>query len=280
MNVEEIFGDKVECALGFKRKNNPIARIFSHARYMDKHFGWLEDESKIGRSKGKHVKGHLYLAYLRLPEHIRRYVKWCDSCGVAKPRTELYFSPNLNNKDKLLCKCRNCSKGRECKETMKGINAVMSHGINSSLWSGKQGHHWEKFVPYTLDDLIKHLESGFQPGMHWGNYGQGGGKNGEEKWQIDHIKPRSLFRFLSPDDPQFLECWGLQNLRPLWAKDNAAKRDKYPYIIPESRQHLYPYKFEFDEDDDDNYESIDDYLSRIFLTENVKTDNKTTKEAS
>jgi hypothetical protein len=47
----------------------------------------------------------------------------------------------------------------------------------------------------TLGDLIAHLEARFRPGMSWE----------------------------TPDGPEFLVAWGLSNLQPLWAVENARK---------------------------------------------------------
>jgi hypothetical protein len=66
---------------------------------------------------------------------------------------------------------------------------------------------------YSVDDLIKHLESKFQPGMSWENYG---------KWEIDHIKPDSWFNYDSCRHPDFRESWKLENLRPYWEYLNAS----------------------------------------------------------
>ena len=80
--------------------------------------------------------------------------------------------------------------------------------------NSKRGRRWEELVGYTTDDLSKHLESRFQPGMTWANMG---------KWHIDHIRPQSSFTYTSTDDPEFRECWALKNLQPLWASDNLRK---------------------------------------------------------
>jgi hypothetical protein len=45
-------------------------------------------------------------------------------------------------------------------------------------------------------------------------------------WQIDHIKPISLFAITDINDPAFKECWSLENLRPLSSKANVLKRNK------------------------------------------------------
>lgn len=67
---------------------------------------------------------------------------------------------------------------------------------------------------YSLNELKIHLENKFTEGMSWENYG---------KWHVDHIKPVCSFKFSSIEDPSFKECWCLENLRPLWAKDNFKK---------------------------------------------------------
>ena len=68
------------------------------------------------------------------------------------------------------------------------------------------------------------LESRFQPGMDWDNYG------GIDGWSLDHIKPQAAFDFSSPDDPDFKECWALSNLQPMWFRENSSKNAKYQGI--------------------------------------------------
>ena len=80
----------------------------------------------------------------------------------------------------------------------------------------KNGKHWEDIVGYTVQDLVAHLESKFQNGMTWDNYGQ---------WHIDHIKPIARFNILEVGDDEFKMCWSLDNLQPLWAGDNIRKSD-------------------------------------------------------
>lgn len=76
----------------------------------------------------------------------------------------------------------------------------------------------------SLEELKKHLESKFYPNpetgevMGWDNYGVGG-------WEIDHIKPLSLFDLSKLDELK--DASNFSNLQPLWAKDNRRKSDKY-----------------------------------------------------
>lgn len=71
---------------------------------------------------------------------------------------------------------------------------------------------------YTIEELMKHLESLFTEGMTWDNYGE---------WHVDHIKPMASFEFTSTDDQGFKECWVLSNLQPLWRLDNLSKGTRY-----------------------------------------------------
>ncbi len=89
--------------------------------------------------------------------------------------------------------------------------------MRRSLKGNKNGWHWESLVNFTLQDLIAHLEPLFKFGMNWQNMG---------KWHIDHKRPISSFNFNSYNDPEFKECWALDNLQPLWAKENLIKGNK------------------------------------------------------
>lgn len=111
---------------------------------------------------------------------------------------------------------------RRKREPKFAIAARMSAGIYQALREGKAGRRWEHLVGYTLGDLIAHLERQFLNGMSWENYGE---------WHIDHIRPVSSFSYSSSDDPEFLDCWALTNLRPLWAEKNMQKSSKRVLLI-------------------------------------------------
>jgi len=97
------------------------------------------------------------------------------------------------------------------------LNHNMRVVIRKSLKGNKNGNHWELIVGYTLKDLKNHLESQFQDGMTWNNYG---------KWHIDHRIPISLFNIKNVKSKGFKKAWTLDNLQPLWAKENLSKYNK------------------------------------------------------
>jgi hypothetical protein len=68
----------------------------------------------------------------------------------------------------------------------------------------------------SIPELKIYLESKFQPGMNWENWGTRG-------WHIDHKKPLSAFDLTDPE--QLKQAVHYTNLQPLWAEDNIKKRD-------------------------------------------------------
>lgn len=99
------------------------------------------------------------------------------------------------------------------------ISAAMSHSVKGST---RGGTSWERLVGYDTATLKRHLERQFARGMSWSNYG---------RWHIDHIIPVAHFRIRSVKSEAFQACWSLSNLRPLWARDNIAKRAKRVHLL-------------------------------------------------
>ena len=93
--------------------------------------------------------------------------------------------------------------------------------IYQSLKGKKAGRRWETLVDYTLEDLIKHLEGQFDDKMNWDNYGS--------YWTVDHIKPKSLFKYTLPEDLEFKECWALKNLQSLEKTANLRKSNTFAF---------------------------------------------------
>ena len=81
----------------------------------------------------------------------------------------------------------------------------------------------------SLDELRQHIESKFQPGMTWDNWGRGPGT-----WQLDHIMPLSKFD-LTNRQHFILACHYL-NLQPLWSEVNSRKRAKHPDVFREEEE--------------------------------------------
>jgi hypothetical protein len=66
-------------------------------------------------------------------------------------------------------------------------------------------------------EFLKYIESKFQNGMTFDNYGKFG-------WHIDHIIPCSAFDLTKEEEQK--KCFHYTNLQPLWWRDNIIKSNK------------------------------------------------------
>lgn len=157
----------------------------------------------------------------------RETCKECRKLANGK-RNDYYRKYNLEHKEErrvtqniVRIKYDHNGRLRERRNSIPELRLSTNIGnlIRSSL--KKRGHYknrsWEQAVGYNVYDLKKHLEDLFKEGMNWSNYG---------KWHIDHIRPVASFKYSSCDDDEFKECWGINNLQPLWAEENLRKSDR------------------------------------------------------
>jgi hypothetical protein len=72
-------------------------------------------------------------------------------------------------------------------------------------------------LQYTPEQLIVHLEKQFTEGITWENYGE---------WHVDHKQPISSFNIQEMGDSEFMKCWSLENLQPMWGEENIRKSNK------------------------------------------------------
>ena len=155
-------------------------------------------------------KLHTSCKYCQL-QRKREYYQ--DNKQVLKEKRKHYYR---NNKAKVRkCESRYRKKRLKHDVKFKMIMRIRNH-LNQYLQDGKRFSSM-KYLGCTLDELKTHLESKFQDGMSWDNYGRDG-------WHIDHIYPLSKADLTSED-----ECFRVfhyTNLQPLWAIDNIKKSNK------------------------------------------------------
>ena len=80
----------------------------------------------------------------------------------------------------------------------------------------KYGHYFD-ILRYSPEELVVHLENQFTEGMEWDNYGE---------WHVDHRLPITSFKFKEVGDNEFMRCWELNNLQPMWGDENISKSNK------------------------------------------------------
>ena len=104
------------------------------------------------------------------------------------------------------------------------ISITIRNSVKRILKIHTKTGNTKDFVDYTPEQLKNHLESLWQVGMSWENYGLYG-------WHIDHMRPLASYNFIREDgtlnELEIKKATDLQNLQPLWAIDNLIKGAKY-----------------------------------------------------
>lgn len=90
--------------------------------------------------------------------------------------------------------------------------------IHHLVKDGYKSDKTEKLIGCSFDYFISYIESLFQEGMNWNNYGHFG-------WHIDHIRPCSSFDLTKESEQK--ECFNYKNMQPLWWQDNLKKSSKW-----------------------------------------------------
>lgn len=81
----------------------------------------------------------------------------------------------------------------------------------------EKNKHYFDILQYTPEELITHLELQFKDDMSWDNYGI---------WHVDHKSPITSFDIQEMGDKEFMSCWDLDNLQPMWGIENIRKSNK------------------------------------------------------
>ena len=233
-----------------RKKANALASYYRAKADPQKHSKILKQRRKRRKANPypdrKYAKKHRQELKATATDERIPPQKHCPNCHITKLSKE--FNKDRGMKDGLCSLCRDCQKiknkeyyyanheeqlkrirASHKKRTAQGYNIRrMRENPKLKLYShtslairrtikGKNNRKWEKLVGYTVEELRAHLESQFKDGMSWENYGY---------WHIEHKIPISVFNFDSPKQIDFKRCWELDNLQPMWAKENLSKGAK------------------------------------------------------
>jgi hypothetical protein len=148
-------------------------------------------------------------------EKLNEYVKtWYEQ--NKEHRKQYLKEYREKNIDKIREVKRNYERTRKSKDPLYKLINNFRTAIYQVLKENniqKNGHYFD-ILQYTPDELIFHLENQFKDGMTWDNYGE---------WHVDHIKAIASYNIQEIGDSEFMECWSLENLQPLWGEENIRK---------------------------------------------------------
>jgi molecular chaperone DnaK (HSP70) len=199
-------------------------------REISKKFNWSTFTiSRILKENGVSIKGsgRKFLGGKKIAdkkyrqknkEKIDNYVK--DWYEQNKEHRKQYLKEyRENNIDKIRETKRNYERTRKANDPIYKLINNFRTAIYQVLKENqvqKNGHYFD-ILKYSPENLIEHLENKFKDNMTWDNYGE---------WHVDHIKPISSFKITEIGDKEFMSCWSLENLQPLWGKENIRKSNK------------------------------------------------------
>ena len=106
------------------------------------------------------------------------------------------------------------------------IEESLRNRVRLTLKGVVKSDHTLSLLGCSIEEFRKHIESQFQEGMTWENYGKG-----HDGWHLDHIIPIAYFDLSDPEQQKL--CWNYRNFQPLWAEDNLKKKDKVPDNVEE-----------------------------------------------
>lgn len=150
---------------------------------------------------------------------------WCKECR-NKVCHDYYLNNNVLVKEKTnsYYHSHKVERNEWEKERLKvdvlfKLSKSLRHRLRRALHRNLQDKSFSavKDLGCSIEELKKHLEVQFKPGMSWSNWG-----NGIGKWNIDHIRP--LASASNEEELRVLSCY--KNLQPLWFLDNIKKGDK------------------------------------------------------
>jgi hypothetical protein len=123
------------------------------------------------------------------------------------------------NRDKIRQLRRNYEKTRKANDPLYKLISNFRTAIYQVLKENRVDKNQSYFdvLQYTPEQLIVHLEKQFTEGITWENYGE---------WHVDHKLPISSFNIQEMGDSEFMKCWSLENLQPMWGEENIRKSNK------------------------------------------------------
>lgn len=86
--------------------------------------------------------------------------------------------------------------------------------MNAALRGKNKAFGTNRTLGCSIESFKIYLESKFEPGMSWNNYGRNG-------WHIDHIMPCAIFDLTKPEHQK--RCFHFSNMQPMWAQNNVRK---------------------------------------------------------
>lgn len=170
---------------------------------------------------GREVATKKYFSKPETKERLKKnHKKWSEQ---NKEHLKKYIKEyRKNNVDKIRQIKRDYERNRKASDPLYKLISNFRTAIYQVLKESniEKNKHYFDILQYSPEELISHLESQFTDTMNWDNYGE---------WHVDHKLPITSFNIQEMGDEEFMKCWSLNNLQPMWGKENIVKGNKIIY---------------------------------------------------
>jgi predicted transcriptional regulator len=167
---------------------------------------------------GREVATKKYFSKPEVKERLKKnHKKWSEK--NKEHLTEYHKKWRTENVEKWRSTKRNYERNRKASDPLYKLISNFRTAIYTVLKENnitKFGHYFD-VLQYTPEELINYLEKQFKDDMTWDNYGV---------WHVDHKLPITSFDIREIGDEEFMKCWCLDNLQPMWGEENIRKSNK------------------------------------------------------
>jgi len=135
-------------------------------------------------------------------EHMRQWNR--ENRGLAAQRKREYYA---RDPERIKAQWRRAAARRKLdpnKKILGDLRKAMHRALKRH--SNKKFSRTVDILGCSIPSFRMYLESKFEPGMNWRNYGRRG-------WHIDHIMPCAIFDLSKPEHQK--RCFHFSNLQPL-----------------------------------------------------------------
>jgi hypothetical protein len=147
---------------------------------------------------------------LKNKDKFKEYVKKYNASEKARARKKAYRTSEQGHKVQ-----RAYHKEQKKNNPNYNLSKLLRARLNKVVKGESKKGSAVSDLGCTIDFLRTYIESLWQPGMSWDNYGE---------WHLDHDVPLASFDLTNREE--FLKANHYSNLQPLWAIDNLSKGAK------------------------------------------------------
>lgn len=192
-----------------KERNNKNSKKYYQSN-RDDIIKRITDNKKSKYGRRKYLKS--------ISNELSDVEKLCIKCEEVKNKNR--FSKDSSKKDGLRSQCKKCvniyQKERKKVDPLFKLSTSIRSLISKSIkrMGCDKKSKTCKILGCTFIEFKNFIESNFEKGMEWDNYGE---------WHLDHKKPISHANSIE----EILKLNHFSNFQPLWSTENLKKGNRY-----------------------------------------------------